>query len=161
MILLGALCIAYVLDNHNHLPFSKFVSKISFSFEIIHAALWTSPVPCFSSYNFFLVLIDNYRHWIWTYPFRSIAKVYDRFVSFHRLIHVQFQLPINSLQCDIDRVFQNNQFKQQFTCRGILHHFPFCYTSPQNEHVEHMIRTISNMICSFLFRAHCPPQYLA
>lgn len=54
-----SLCTACQLGKHSRLFFSVSKSVTSFAFELIHADLWTSPVPSFTGFKFFLVLLDD------------------------------------------------------------------------------------------------------
>jgi hypothetical protein len=34
----------------------------------VHSDVWTSPVYSHSGYKYYVVFIDVYTHYIWTYP---------------------------------------------------------------------------------------------
>jgi hypothetical protein len=44
--------------------------------------VWTSPVPSISGFKFYLVLVDDYTHYCWTYPLRHKSEVHDHLVQF-------------------------------------------------------------------------------
>lgn len=68
-----------------------------FHFELIHADIWTSPITSPSGYKFYLVLLDDFSHYIWTFPLRQNPTVYDLLVQFSALIQTQFHAHLPSL----------------------------------------------------------------
>jgi hypothetical protein len=50
------------------LPFSNSTSSTYFPFQLVHADVWTSPVSSFTGYKFYLVLIDDFTHYTWSFP---------------------------------------------------------------------------------------------
>lgn len=75
------------------------------------------------------------------------------------MVQTQFSTPIKAIQCDNGGEFQNHNFTSFWTTHGILPRFYCPYTSQQNGHAERLIRTITKMIRSLLFKAHCPLAY--
>jgi hypothetical protein len=49
---------------------------------LIHADVWTSPTFSFSGYKFYLVLIDDFTHYTWTFPLRQKSEVFPILRSF-------------------------------------------------------------------------------
>lgn len=84
---LRMLCNFCQLGKHSLLPFSNSVSKTTLPFQIIHVNLWTSPIPSFFGYKYYLVLIHDFIHYLWTYPLRHKSDVFEVFVHFHKLIY--------------------------------------------------------------------------
>ncbi|KAL8128531.1 LOW QUALITY PROTEIN: hypothetical protein V2J09_017686 [Rumex salicifolius] len=66
--------------------------------------------------------------------------------QFHAYVQTQFNLKINSIQCDHGWEFYNNELKSFFTNNGALLRFSCPHTSQQNGKAEWMIRTITNSI---------------
>jgi hypothetical protein len=62
------LCEARQLGKHTRLPFSLSNSRASAPFHLIHCDLWTSPIVSFSGYKYYLVILDDYSHYSWTFP---------------------------------------------------------------------------------------------
>jgi hypothetical protein len=59
------------LGRHVHLPFSS-SSHATHAFDLIHCDLWTSPVPSLSGYKYYLVVVDDFYHYYWTFPLREV-----------------------------------------------------------------------------------------
>jgi len=78
------------LGKHVRLPFSS-SSLVSYvPFQIVHADVWTSPVSSFSGFKYYLVLIDDFTHYIWTFPLRAKSDVIDCLIAFHAYVRTQF-----------------------------------------------------------------------
>jgi hypothetical protein len=45
-------------------------------FELIHCDLWTSPVLSTSGFKYFLVILDDFTHFLWTIPLRVKSDAY-------------------------------------------------------------------------------------
>jgi len=57
-------CSSCQFGKHVRLPFSSSASVSYVSFQIIHADVWTSPVPSCSGFKYYLVLIDDLTHYV-------------------------------------------------------------------------------------------------
>jgi septin family protein len=88
--------------------FSNSTSFTYFPFQIIHCDLWTSPIVSFTGYKYYLVLIDDYSHYTWTFPLRNKFDATARIQNFHAYILNQFHLSIQCIQCDNGGEFINN-----------------------------------------------------
>jgi hypothetical protein len=63
------LCHACQLGRHIRLPFVSSTSRMDNNFDLIHCDLWTSPVVSVSGYKYYLVILDDYSHFVWTFAF--------------------------------------------------------------------------------------------
>jgi hypothetical protein len=62
------ICHACQLGKHARLPFASSVSNTSAPFELVHCDVWTSPVLSISGYKYYLVILDDFTHFCWTFP---------------------------------------------------------------------------------------------
>jgi len=62
------LCHSCQLGKHVRLPFGNSSSISSLSFELIHCDVWTSPVAIVSGAQYYLVILDDFTHFCWTFP---------------------------------------------------------------------------------------------
>jgi hypothetical protein len=62
----------------------------------------------FTGYKYYLVLIDDYSHYTWTFPLRNKFDATARIQNFHAYILNQFHLSIQCIQCDNGGEFINN-----------------------------------------------------
>jgi hypothetical protein len=65
---LDTLCHACQLGHHVRLLFATSHSCATNKFYLIHYDLWTSPVLSVSGYKYYLIILDDYFHYCWTFP---------------------------------------------------------------------------------------------
>jgi hypothetical protein len=75
------LCHACQLGRHSHLPFTTTSSRAAQAFDLVHCDLLTSPVLNLSGYKYYLVILDEFSHFLWTFPLRL------KFDTFPTLTH--------------------------------------------------------------------------
>jgi hypothetical protein len=63
------LCHACQLGKHVRLPFSRSKTLCVIPFKLIHCYLWTSPVLSNTGFKYYLVVVDDYSHYMWTFRF--------------------------------------------------------------------------------------------
>jgi transposase InsO family protein len=147
------------LGKHVRLPFSESNNVASFPFQLLHCDVWTSPVLSNSGFKFYLVVLDDFTHYAWTFPLRHKSDVLLTLISFHAFVRTQFQLPIQCLQTNNGREFDNSASRAFFTTHGIVLRLTYRYTSQQNGRADQVLRTINDSIRALLFRAHAPPNF--
>ena len=146
---------------HVRLPFTSSISRSTFPFELLHCDLWTSPHTSVSGFKYYLVILDDYTHFVWTFPLRNKSEVYTIFLNFQRYVAVHFLLPIRFIQCDNGREFDNHKNRNFFLQHGILLRFSCPYTSPQNGKAERSLRTINDIVRTLLIHSSMPPKFWA
>jgi hypothetical protein len=107
-----SVCESCELGKHVRLPFSTSQSSSTFPFELIHCDLGTSPHESFSGFKYYLVILDDFTHFTWTFPMRNKYDVHTIFLNFQRYVAILFFLPIKFIQCDNGKEFDNNQNKK-------------------------------------------------
>jgi len=75
-------CHACQLGRHVRLPFSVSYSRATHPFDLIHCDLWTSPVVSVSGYKYYLVILDDCTHYIWTFPLRLKSETFGVISNF-------------------------------------------------------------------------------
>jgi histone deacetylase 1/2 len=152
-------CNACQLGKNVRFPFSN-SSTISFHpFQLVHCDLWTSPVPSVSGFKYYLVLLDDFSHFAWTFPLRRKSETFDTIRRFHAFVSTQFRLPLVALQTDNGREFDNLNARQFFDDHGIALRLSCPYTSPQNGRAERILRTLNETTRTLLFHAHMPAAF--
>jgi transposase InsO family protein len=155
------LCHACQLGRHTRLPFTTSYSRAEQAFDLVHCDLWTSPVLSLSGYKYYLVILDDFSHFLWTFPLRLKSDTFTTLTHFFTWVSTQFHRPVRALQCDNGREFDNHASRSFFLTHGIQLRLSCPYTSAQNGRVERMIRTTTNMIRCLLFQASLPASYWA
>lgn len=156
---LDSLCHACQLGRHTRLPFASSSSRASKPFDLIHCDLWTSPVLSVSGYKYYLVVLDDCTHYLWTFPLRLKSDTFSTLSHFFSYVTTQFGVSIKSIQCDNGREFDNSSSRLFFLTRGATLRMSCPYTSPQNGRAERIIRTTNNIVRSLLIQASLPPSY--
>jgi len=156
-----SLCHACQLGKHTRLPFSTSTSRTSSPFELVHCDVWTSPVPSISGYRYYLVLLDDFTHYCWTFPLHLKSDVYEHIVQFISYAQTQFSVPVKCFQTDNGKEFINTPTTTYLASRGILFRHSCPYTSPQNGKAEHILRTLNNSVRTLLMHASMTPSYWA
>jgi hypothetical protein len=81
------ICHVCQLGRHARLPFSSSSSRASHNFDLIHCNLWTSPIVSVSGYKYYLVILDDCSHYIWTFPLRLNPRLFLPLPPFHLYLH--------------------------------------------------------------------------
>ncbi|XP_072147101.1 uncharacterized protein [Setaria viridis] len=76
------LCQACQLGRHVRLPFPTSSSHATHMFDLVHCDLWTSPVLSISGYKYYLVVVDDFSHYSWTFPLRAKSDAFPTLAHF-------------------------------------------------------------------------------
>jgi hypothetical protein len=155
------LCHACQLGRHVRLPFPISSSGAAGIFYLIHCDVWTSPVISIYGYKYYLLILDDFSRYLWTFPLRQKSDTFPTLSHFFAWVSTQFSRTIRSIQCDNGREFYNNVSRDFFLSRGVHLRMSCPYTSPQNGRAERMIRTTNDVVRSLLFQASLPAPYWA
>jgi hypothetical protein len=71
------LCHACQLGHHIHLPFVSSNNHTDNNFDLIHFGLWTSPVVSVSGYKYYLVILHDHSHFVWTFPLNITSDTFS------------------------------------------------------------------------------------
>ena len=64
------------LGKHVRLPFDTSSTQTIRPFQLIHCDLCTSPLPSVSGYKYYLVVLDDFTHYLWTFPVRAKSNTF-------------------------------------------------------------------------------------
>jgi histone deacetylase 1/2 len=131
------------------------------AFELIHCDVWTSPVASASGCRYYLVLLDDYTHFCWTFPMVHKSEVADHIINFFAYARTQFRLPIKNIQADNGTEFVNKTLTCFLTAQGTHLRLSCLYTSPQNGKAERVLRTLNNVTRTLLIHSHMAASYWA
>jgi hypothetical protein len=111
------LCHACRLGHHVRLPFPTSSSRAAGIFYLILYDVWTSPIINISSYKYYLLILDEFSHYLWTFPLCQKLDTYPTLSHFFAWISTQFGRTILSVQCDNGCEFYNNVSRDFFLSR--------------------------------------------
>jgi hypothetical protein len=94
------LCHACQLGHHVRLPFHVSTSRASNKFDLVHCDLWTSPIVSVSGYKYYLVILDDFTHYLWTFPLRVKSDTFCTLATFIAYASTQFDASVKPIQCN-------------------------------------------------------------
>jgi hypothetical protein len=56
------------------------------AFDLMHIDLWTSPVISVSGSKYYLVNLDDFTHYLWTFPFKLKSNTFTTLSNFFLLM---------------------------------------------------------------------------
>jgi hypothetical protein len=154
-----SVCEACQQGKHVRLPFAQSNTCAYFPFQIIQCDLWTSPVESVTGFKYYMIIIDDFSRYTWTFPLCLKFDVASTLCDFYSYVLNQFHLSIQCIQCDNGREFDNHVLCSFFTAKGSVFRFSCPRTSPQNGKAECGIRSINNIMRTLLFQAHLDMAY--
>jgi hypothetical protein len=90
--------------------------------------VWTSPVLNISGYNYYLVIIDDFSHYSWTFLLRAKSDTFPTLLHFFAWASTQFGLTIKVVQCDNGHEYDNSTSRYFFLTHGVQLHMSCPYT---------------------------------
>jgi hypothetical protein len=94
----GHLCHACQLGRHVGLPFSSSSSRAADIFYLVHYDVWTSPLLNVSGNKYYLLIMDDYSHYLWTSPLRLKSDTFPTLSHFSAWVSNQFGHIVRAVQ---------------------------------------------------------------
>ncbi|CAJ2649804.1 unnamed protein product [Trifolium pratense] len=152
-------CHSCAFGKQTKLPFNNSLSSTYMPFDIVHSDLWTSPVLSSGGHRYYVLFLDDFTDFLWTFPISNKSQVHSIFLQFRAYITTQFEREIKCFQCDNGKEYDNAHFHKFCELNGMSFRFSCPHTSPQNGKAERKIRTINNIIRTLLAHASIPPIF--
>jgi hypothetical protein len=58
------------------------------AFNFIHCDVWTSPVSSLSGYQYYLLILDDFSHFLWTSPLHLKSNIFSTLSHFFAWVYV-------------------------------------------------------------------------
>jgi hypothetical protein len=113
------LCHACQLGRHVRLPFSSFCSRAANNFDLVHYDVWTSHVLSVSGNKYYLLILDDYSHYLWTFPLRLKSGMFSTLSHIFAWVSTLFGHTVRAVQCDNGREFDNSMSHSFFLSHDI------------------------------------------
>jgi len=152
-------CTSCPLGKHVQLSFHASCSFTELPFDIIHNDIWTSPISSSFGHRYYVLFLDDFSKFLWTFPISKKSQVFFIFQSFKTLIKTQFERDIKNFQCDNGREFDNSPFQNFCRQNGMQFRFSCPHTSSQNGKAERTIKSINNIVRTLLAHSSMPPSF--
>jgi hypothetical protein len=143
-------CHACQLGKHTRLPFRSSSHRAEHAFDLMHLDLWTSPVVSVSGSKYYLIILDDFTHCLWTFPLKLKSDTFTTLSNFFAYVSNQFGRKFKAIQCDNEREFDNSSTRIFLLSNGTQLRMSCPYTFPQNGKTERIIRSINNVIRTLL-----------
>jgi hypothetical protein len=101
-------CHTCQLGKHTRLPFHSSSHRAEHPFDLIHLDLWTSLVVSVSGSKYYLVILDDFTHSLWTFPLKLKSDTFTTLSNFFAYVSTQFGRTVKAIQCDNGREFDNS-----------------------------------------------------
>jgi hypothetical protein len=75
-------CHACRLGKHTSLPFHSSSHRVEHPFNLIHLDLWTSRVVSVSGSKYYLVILDDFTHYLWTFLLKLKSDIFTTLSNF-------------------------------------------------------------------------------
>jgi hypothetical protein len=101
-------CHACQLGKHTRLSFHSSSHRAEHPFDLIHLDLWTSPVVSVTGSKYYLVILDDFTHYLWTFPLILKSDTFTTLSNFFAYVSTQFGRTVKAIQCDNGHEFDNS-----------------------------------------------------
>jgi hypothetical protein len=113
------ICHACQLGRHIYLPFVSSNSRVDNNFDLIHCDICTSSVVNVSGYKYYLVILDDHSHFVWTFPLYVKSDTFSALPKNFTYVSTQF-----------GREFEWVLLRPFFATKWVLLWISCPYTSP-------------------------------
>jgi hypothetical protein len=52
-------------------------------FDIVHSDVWTSPALSSGGHRYYVLFLDDFTDFLWTFPVQNKSQVHSMFLQFH------------------------------------------------------------------------------
>jgi hypothetical protein len=123
-------CHACQLGKHTRLPFCSSSHPVKHTFDLMHLDLWTSPVVSVSGSKYYLVILDDFTHYLWTFPLKLKSDTFTTLSNFFAYVSNQFGRNVKAIQCDNGHKFDNSSTRIFLLSNGTQPQMSCPYTFP-------------------------------
>jgi hypothetical protein len=149
------------LGKHIWLPFSSSRNRAAKAFDLIHLDLWTTPVVSVLGSKYYLVILNDFTHYLWTFPLKLKSDTFTTLSNFFAYVATQFGDTVKAIQCDNGPEFDNSSTRTFLLSKGTHLRMSWLYTSSQNGKAECIICSINNVIRTLLIQASLSRHFWA
>jgi hypothetical protein len=111
-------CHACQLGKHTRLPFSSSSSHVEKAFDLLYLDLWASPVVSVSGSKYYLVIFDDFTHYLWTFLLKQKSDTFTTLSNFFAYVATLFSCTVKAIQCDNGCEFDNSSTRTFLLSKG-------------------------------------------
>ena len=90
-------CSACQLGKVKKLPFPVSSRQSSVPLTLIHYNVWVSPLQSTGGYSFYVLFVDDYSRYYWSYPLQRKSDVFATFIEFKTIAKKIFSTSIKQI----------------------------------------------------------------
>jgi hypothetical protein len=113
-------CHVCQLEKHIRLHFSIFSNHADKTFNLMHLDLWISPVVSVSGSKYYLVIVNDFTHYLWTFPLKLKSDTITTLSNSFAYVHTQFGSIVKAIQSDNRCEFDNSSTRTFLLSKGTL-----------------------------------------
>ncbi|GMF63093.1 unnamed protein product [Phytophthora fragariaefolia] len=156
-------CESYIFAKSTRLPFSKAIPKTAARpGEVFHTDIGVLPTSTFSGYRYFIVFVDEYTCYVFTFLMRKRDEVYLVYEDLQRKVKEKIKYiytVVSEYDDEIKRVQSDNGKEYEKLARIIAKYdtrfrFTQAYIPQQNGMAERRIRMVMEKALCLLFDGH-------
>lgn len=98
-------------------------------FIILQSDLWTSPIFSLTSHRYYILFLDDYYYFLWTFLLTNESQAFEMFTSLSNQIRTQFYQNVKFFQCDNGREYENTFLHNYCVANGFIFRFSYPHTS--------------------------------
>jgi transposase InsO family protein len=126
----------------SHHPMKAYVSTTR-PLDLIHMDLFgPTTYKSLGGNLYFLIIIDDYARYTWTFFLEDKGKTFDIFKKFATRAQTEFGSSMVKIRSDNGSEFRNTRVEEYCDSEGIEHEFSSTYTPQQNGVVERKNKTL-------------------
>jgi hypothetical protein len=122
----------------------------------MHLDLWTSPIASVSGSKYYLVILDDFTHYLWIF---SLKLKFTTLSNFFAYVVTQLSSTVKAIQCDNGCEFNNSSTRTLILSHGTQLRMSCPYMFPQNGKAECIIRCMNIAIHTLLIQGFLPERY--
>jgi len=155
-----AFCESCMLGKSSKLPFHCRQTYANSFLHTLHTDVWgPASVSSYNGFRFYLLIVDEYSHYIWLFPMARKSNVAMIFPAFLQQMAKQFTNSVKIIQSDGGGEFVNTVLQTYFAANGIIHILSCPRTPEQNGLAERRHRHIVETSLTLLAHASIPVKY--
>jgi hypothetical protein len=137
------------LGKQTRLPFASSTHRAEKPFDLVHLDLWTFPIVNVPDYKYYLVILDDYTHYLWTFPLKHKSDTFTTLSNFFAYVSTQFGYTVKAIQCDNGREFDNSSTHTFLLMKGV------CFRCHVRTPHPRMVKSNVSFVLSIMSSAPC------
>ena len=142
------------------MPFNNSDSFSFAPFDLIDSDIWgLAPVPTNGGSRYFVIFVDDFSQYTWTYPLHHRSELVSIYQTFHKMIETQFNHTVKIFWSDNAQEYNDKFFLSFLDSHVNLLHRSCLYTFQQNGRAEQKHCHIFYVVHTLLISTFIPKRF--